>query len=144
MTSGQPSQVKTLYTKKGRRYEVWGNLADRNFYDEDALPVGACRLTYCPAPGHFRYSYRVDPDYATFLAAAEVARFAMEEAIMKVSAAQVFSPKQYTSEQQAILDQCTKELQEAGILSPGWTNGVAHEIAQAGIDAVRKAAGLLQ
>lgn len=142
--------TQTLYIKKGRKYEVWGNFAGRTFGDRsrlidgDALPVGTSRLTYCPAPGHSRYSYQVNPDHAAFLAAAEVARHAMEEAIRESSAAQVFRPEQYTPEQQAILDRCTKEMREAGILSPGWTSGVAHEVAQAGIDAVRKAAGLLQ
>lgn len=134
---------EVLYVKKGKRYYVWGNaLAHGERFDRDPMRVGTFRLTYCPEPGHKRYSYDVKPDHAAFLAAAEIARFAMEEAMAKAARSNHSSTQVYTKQQQEIIERFRQEMADAGGLLPSyWYGGSASEIAQAGVDAVHKAFG---
>ena len=133
---------EALYIKRGRRYYVWGNaLTHGERFDHDPMRVGRTRLTYCPRPGHLRYSYDVDPDHAAFLVAAEAARYAMEEAISEAARSRpMMVGQQYTEQQMEIVNRFRREMAETGAMLPlHWTSSSAHEIAQAGIDAVRKA-----
>lgn len=133
--------AEVLYIKKGKRYHVWGNaLTHGERFDHDPMRVGTFRLTYCPEPGHQRYSYDVKPDHAAFLAAAEIARFAMEEAIAKAARSKSGTPSKYTKQQKDIIECFRQEMADAGGLLPEyWHSGSPTEIAQAGIDAVVKA-----
>lgn len=139
MTEHKQQEGTVLYEKVGRRYRVWGNTRDHRFHGDDVMKVGTFRLTYCPAPGHYRYSHGVTPDKEAFVAAAEVARHAMEEAMRDaaISTPRPQEGREYTPEQQAIVEQFRKDMAAAGALVPEWWVGVtAYEIAQAGIDAV--------
>lgn len=131
---------EVLYIKKGRRYHVWGNaLTHGERFDRDPMKVGAARLAYCPSPGYLRYSYDVQPDHAAFLAAAEIARFAMEEAITKAARFKPNTSGNYTKQQKDIIERFRQEMADAGGLLPDyWHSGSPAEIAQAGIDAVAK------
>jgi len=133
--------AEVLYIKKGKRYHVWGNaLTHGERFDCDPMRVGTFRLTYCPEPSHQRYSYDVKPDHAAFLAAAEIARFAMEEAITKAARFKPNTSGKYTKQQKDIIERFRQEMADAGGLLPDyWHSGSPAEIAQAGIDAVAKA-----
>ena len=133
--------AEVLYIKKGKRYHVWGNaLTHGERFDRDPIKVGTVRLAYCPSPGHLRYSYDVQPDHAAFLAAAEIARFAMEEAITKAARSNPGSTRAYTKQQEEIIGRFRQEMAETGGLLPDyWHSGSPSEIAQAGVDAVTKA-----
>jgi hypothetical protein len=127
-----------LYEKVGRRYVPWGNAWswDR---DADQMKAGTFRLTFCAGEGSYRYTYDVAPDTAGFVAAAEVARVAMEAAMQ---AAAVDKPSgeltMYTKRQREIIERFRTEMAAAGGLMPTWwEQGSARSIAQAGIDAVR-------
>ena len=133
--------AEVLYIKKGKRYHVWGNaLTHGERFDRDPIKVGTVRLAYCPSPGHLRYSYDVQPDHAAFLAAAEIARFAMEEAIAKAARSKPVSTRAYTKQQEEIIERFRQEMAETGGFLPDyWHSGSPSEIAQAGVDAVTKA-----
>lgn len=134
--------MTTLYVKKGHRYQPWGHLEQDWHRDGDLMPIGAFRLVHCPAPGHYRTTHDVTPDTAAFLAAAEVAAVAMEEAIRESAAHRPGTTVQMTPQQQEILQRYRREMAAAGGSLPiWWQNSSAREIAQAGIDAVREAAG---
>lgn len=128
-----------LYTKHGRRYVLWGNLEGRNWSDGDLMAVGSFRLTHCVAPGHYRYTHDVTPDTAAFLAAAEVAQLEMEQAMAEAASSSPSNGNTYTSQQQRIIERFRRDMAAAGALVPTWWNSSsAREIAQAGIDAVRR------
>jgi len=131
--------MTTLYVKKGRRYQPWGHL-EKNWH-HDPMPIGTFRLVHCFAPGHYRTRSDVTPDTAAFLAAAELAAVAMEEA-MRERAKAVPQPSETpnTAEQRRLIEQFRQDMAATGALVPSyWTHASAREIAQAGIDAVRKA-----
>lgn len=72
-----------LYIKKGKRYHIWGGcLSISERLDADPLRANTFRLTYCVKEGSFRYVYNVRPDFAAFVAAAEIAKEAMIRAMM--------------------------------------------------------------
>lgn len=132
--------AETLYVKKGRRYVPWGTSIDRWSHDNDIMRVGAFRLTYCPEEGCRRYLYKVKPDTAAFLAAAQVAQHAMEEAMLQKAIAQPSAdPALYTEEQYALIQEFRQRMYQLGGLVPSyWVHGTAYEIAQAGINAVKQ------
>ena len=135
--------MTTLYVKKGRRYIPWGHLEQDWHRDGDPMQAGTFRLVHCPAPGHYRTTHDVTPDTAAFLAAAELAAVAMEET-MRERAKAVPQPSNtpYTAEQRRLIEQFRQDMAAIGALVPSyWTHASAREIAQAGIDAVREAAG---
>lgn len=131
--------TEPFYIKRGRRYVLWGNLADWN-HDNDAMPVGTFRLIHCPEPGHYRTRHDVTPDTAAFLAAAMIAHHAMEEAMFAAAKATPRAPKPKTSRQRELTEQFRNDMAAEGALLPTyWQHGTAWEIAQAGIEAVRNA-----
>jgi len=136
----QEITAETLYVKKGRRYVPWGTTVDRYNHDNDVMRVGQCRLTCCPEQGHKRYVYDVTPDTATFVAAAQVAQHAMEEAILQKAIAHPSAdPTPYTEEQYALIQEFRQRMSQLGGLVPShWVHGTAYEIAQAGINAVKQ------
>lgn len=127
-----------LFTKRGRRYVPWGN-AER--HDHDTMRAGTWRLTYCYGDGAYRYSYDVQPDTASFLAARELAAAAMERAIADAAVA---SPSMggitpYTKAQLVLIEQFRADMAAVGGLVPSyWQHSTPREIAMAGIDAVRE------
>lgn len=128
-----------LYEKVGRRYVPWGNAWswDR---DADAMKAGTFRLTACAGEGSYRYEYDVKPDTAGFVAAAEVARLAMEQAMQSASIGRPVGngSRAYTKRQREIIEKFRADMAEAGGLMPSmWTVSSARDIVQAGIDAVR-------
>jgi len=129
--------MTTLYTKQGRRYVVWGHA---EHYDHDMMRAGQWRLTYCPEDGMRRYRSDERPDTASFLAACELAQHAMEEAIRQRAIARPSADvTPYTRKQLQIIERFRQDMAAAGAMTPTmWQHETAREIAQAGIDAVRR------
>jgi hypothetical protein len=129
--------MTTLYEKRGRKYVPVGD----RWYAGDQMQVGQFRLTYCYSGGGRRYEYNVTPDTAGFVAAAMIAREAIERAISEAKAAQpnTAGAKPYTKKQREILERFRKEMTEAGGLFPDWwVNTSAWDISEAAIKAVRE------
>ena len=132
------TETETLFRKVGRRYVPAYSLAAWN-YDGDLMPVGSFRLVHAYSDGGRRYAYNVTPDTAGWVAAATLAVHAMTEAIHKANQHTVASGTPWTKKQQAAIAQANAILEAAGIWSRrGWTTAAAHDVAQAGIDAVRQ------
>ena len=86
-----------------------------------------------------RGQYDVTPDTAAWVAAATLAVHAMTEAIHKANQLTIASGTPWTKKQQAAIAQANAILEAAGIWSRrGWTTAAAHDVAQAGIDAVKQ------
>ena len=128
-----------LYIKAGRRYVEWGDVQRYNA-DEDMMRAGTWRMTFCPRNGEHRYRYDVTPDTASFVAAAELARDAMERAITEMAKAKPqVGVTPYTKKQQKALAMAREILAEAGVMWPAyWEHASASAIAEAGIRAVRE------
>jgi hypothetical protein len=128
-----------LYTKVGRRYVPFGNAYSWE-YDADIMKAGTFRLTCCPGEGSYRYIYDVTPETAGFVAAAQLARGAMENAMQDAAIGKPSeSLTMYTPKQRKIIERFRAEMAAAGGLLPtAWVLGGVHEIAQAGVDACRK------
>ena len=125
-----------LYKKQGRRYVPAYSIADWD-YDKDRMAVGTFRLTYAYQDGGRRYEYDVTPDTAGWVAAATLALHAMTEAIHERNRMTVATRQPLTKKQQAAVQRANAILEDAGIWAGyGWTSAAAHEVAQAGIDAV--------
>lgn len=135
--------MTTLYTKHGRRYRPWGHLEENWHRGGDPMQAGTFRLVHCVASGHYRTTHDVTPDTAAFLAAAEIAAVAMEQAMrQRAVALPQLGNKPYTAKQRRLIEQFRQDMAATGALVPSyWTHASAREIAQAGIDAVREAAG---
>lgn len=132
------TETETLFRKVGRRYVPAYSLADWN-YDKDLMPVGSFRLVHAYSDGGRRYAYDVTPDTAAWVAAATLAAHAMTEAIHKANQLTVSSPKPLTKKQQEAIRQANAILEAAGIWSGrGWTTAQAYDVAQAGVDAVKR------
>ena len=132
------TDTEPLYRKVGRKYVPAYSLADWS-YDKDLMPVGSFRLVHAYCDGGRRYAYEVTPDTAGWVAAATLAVHAMTEAIHKANQHTVASGTPWTKKQQAAIAQANAILEAAGIWSRrGWTTAAAHDVAQAGIDAVRQ------
>ena len=106
-------------------------------WDRDYQKPGTCRLVIAASDGLSRYAHDVTPDTAGWVAAATIARIAMERAIQERSAYTPSVPIPYTKNQLAVLAHCKKLMVEAGMLMPQrWTSTTPHEVSQAAIDAV--------
>ena len=132
------TDTEPLYRKVGRRYVPTYSLAHWN-YDGDMMPVGSFRLVHAYCDGGRRYAYDVTPDTAAWVAAATLAEHAMTEAIHKANQHTIASGTPWTKKQQAAIAQANAILDAAGIWGRrGWTTAAAHDVAKAGIDAVRQ------
>lgn len=132
------TDTEPLYRKVGRKYVPAYSLADWN-YDKDLMKAGSFRLVHAYSDGGRRYAYDVTPDTAGWVAAATLALHAMTEAIHKANQHTIASGTPWTKKQQAAIAQANAILEAAGIWSGrGWTTAAAHDVAQAGIDAVRQ------
>ncbi|MGL4651558.1 MAG: hypothetical protein ACRC1H_19280 [Caldilineaceae bacterium] len=129
--------MTTLYVKEGRRYVPWGNAEP---WGSDTMRVGTFRLTYCVGGGERRYRYDVRPDTAGFVAAAELCQHAMEQAMQAAALSKPEPvPVPYTAKQLELIDKFTADMAATGALCPQyWVTDTAREIAQAGVDAVRR------
>ena len=132
------TDTETLYRKVGRRY-VPAYSSEHMAYDSDLMPVGSFRLVHAYSDGGRRYAYDVTPDTAGWVAAATLAVHAMTEAIHKANQHTIASGTPWTKKQQAAIAEASAILEAAGIWSRrGWTTAAAHDVAQAGIDAVKQ------
>lgn len=131
--------MTTLYEKRGRKYVPYSMAwhYDRN---GDQMKVGEFRLTYCHTGGGRKYDYSVTPATAPFVAAAMIAREAMEQAIReKIVATNHIKTQPYTKKQLAIIERFRKEMSDAGGLLPTWwDHASAYEISEAAIKAVQE------
>ena len=129
-----------LFVKKGRRYVPWGNANDWR-HDDDLMEAGSFRLVHCIADGHYRTYMTIEPDYATFLAAASVAQVAMEKAMEEAAKGKPMKQNEpYTEEQQKLIQDFRDAMANTGALVPlFWSHGCASDIARAGTMAVKKA-----
>ena len=122
---------ETLYRKKPNgRYEAMG---EAEHYDYIIMPPQGFVLTY-RKDGVTQWEYAVKPDTAGFLAAAMVARTAMEDAIRANSTFRPQTERKFTKKQLACIEQFKAEMDMA--YPTYWTQTSARDIAQAGIDAV--------
>lgn len=131
---------ETLYRRvqrgKGFKYEV--AYSAQNWDMPDLMKPGTFRLTHAYSDGGRRYEYDVTPDTAGFVAAASVARLAMEEAIKQAHQMKPMGVQNYTKKQLAVLAQCRKMMEDCGAFLPThWQASTPHDISQAAIDAVR-------
>lgn len=122
---------EVLYKKIGRKY-----IPVVVEFDRDILNVGQFRLHYCYAKGAGMYAYDVTPDTAGFVAAAMIARKAMEE--MMGEAAKATPSKggrPYTKKEQETIKEFRERM--GGMFPDWWTHTSPWDIAEAGINAVR-------
>ena len=131
---------EALYRKvqKGKRvsYELAYN--DSSWDTPDLMKPGSFRLIHAYSDGGRRYEYDVAPDTAGFVAAASIARVAMEEAIKQRANAKPMGVSMYTKKQLAVLEECREKMIAVGALLPThWMHASAHEISEAAIEAVR-------
>lgn len=129
-------KTEPIYKKVGRKY-----VPVRGYWLEDAradsMVVGTCRLVYCYADGARRYEYDVKPDTAAFMAAALVAKVAMENAIREASAMRPSGNlSRYTKKELACIEQFRKDMH--GLNPTHWQGAPAHEVADAAIKAVQE------
>lgn len=129
--------MTTLYEKRGRKYvpvaAYWAE-------GRDKMKVGEFRLTYCYSDGARRYEYNVTPATAPFVAAAMIAKVAMEDAIReRVISTNHINTVPYTKKQLAILKRFRQEMADAGGLLPNWWQHTsAYELSEAAIKAVQE------
>jgi hypothetical protein len=125
---------RTLYEKQGRKYVPVQIDCDR-----DTLKCGQFRLHYAYEDGAGMYFYDVTPDTAGFVAAAMIAHKAMEKAIEEASKPRPMNPMPYTKKQQEIIKRYRQEIMDAGGGLPSWwQHASTWDIADAGIEAVRR------
>ena len=130
------TETEALFRKVGRKYVPAYSLSEWS-YDKDLMKAGSFRLVHAYSHGGRRYAYDVTPDTAGWVAAATLAVHAMTEAIHKANQHTIASGTPWTKKQQAAIAQANAILESAGIWSGrGWTTAAAHDVAQAGIDAV--------
>ena len=115
---------EVLYRKVGRKYVPAFNAESSTRYDYDMMKPGTFRLTYCYTDCGRRYNYDVTPDTASFVAAAEMFRYEMEQAVLEASKAveqqdRDYS-KRYTKEQKQTIAQCRDLLDKSGVTTPLW------------------------
>jgi hypothetical protein len=128
---------EALYRKVGRRYVPAYSSIE---WDRDCMPVGTFRLVFASGDGSQRYSHGVTPETASWAAAADIARHAIESAISEAVHAKPMDnkPRPYTKRQAEILARYRAEMREAGGLLPEWWQHTsARELADAAVDAVR-------
>jgi hypothetical protein len=122
---------KIFYEKVGRKY------VPVKEYDDDlvsALPKGN-HLIMC-YPGGRSTRYNIDPDYAALIAASRVAQDVMAQALVKASEMRP-KKKPLTPEQKQVWDNL-----KVAFGDDMYTLHVdsAHDVAQAGLDALQKIA----
>lgn len=133
MTTTTHPTATPLYEKQGRKY-----VPVQAFWYErpnvDQMKTGTFRLTYAHTNGARRYEYDVTPATAPTAAAMLIAKDAMVNAIHEASKMRPSGPKQFTKKQIEVLHRFRREM---GTEFPiWWTEGSAHEIADAAIKAV--------
>lgn len=102
-------------------------------YDYQTMPAQGFTLTY-RKDGLTQYEYAVKPDNASFVAAAMVARTAMEDAARQAATYKPSGPQLFTKKQLALIEQFKADM---GMAYPTWWQETsARDIVQAGIDAV--------
>ena len=132
------TETETLFRKVGRKYVPSYSLSEWS-YDKDLMKVGSFRLVHAYSDGGRRYAYNVTPDTAAWVAAATLAVHAMTEAIHKANQHTIASGTPWTKKQQEAIKQANAILEAAGIWSGrGWTTAQAYDVAQAGVDAVKR------
>lgn len=113
---------EVLYRKIGKRYIPAFNV--ERSYDNDLMKPGTFRLTYCYTDCGRRYNYDVTPDTASFVAAAEMFRYEMEQAVLEASKAVEQQDRDYskrfTKEQKQVIAQCRDLLDKSGVTTPLW------------------------
>lgn len=103
------------------------------------MRVGSFRLTYCYTDGGRRYEYEVTPATASWVAAAMIAKVAIEDAIRAKAAANPHASIAYTKKQQEIIKRFRKEMSEVGGLLPEWWEHTSvYDLSQAAIKAVEE------
>ena len=123
---------ETFYKKVGRRYIP---VFSGELYDYDLKKADGFLLTY-RKDCHTVYEHEVKPDNAAFVAAALVARQAMEQAIHDAAKLHPSgSTKAYTKKQLAIIKKFQEDMD--GMAPHYWSGKTSWQIAQAGINAVR-------
>jgi adenine/guanine phosphoribosyltransferase-like PRPP-binding protein len=129
--------TETHYRKVGRRYvpvtahERWDGMDQK---------VGTFLLRYAKKGGQ-SWEYNVAPDTAGFVAAAMIAREAMEAAMVEKAKMkpQNLKPRPYTKRELALIKKFREDM---GDMFPCyWGETSTHDICQAGIDAVRSYRG---
>ena len=121
---------ETWFRKVGRRYVP---IVEAEKYDYVTMPAEGFTLTH-RREGETRWEYAVRPDNAGFVAAAMVARTAMEEAIRQAATYRPSAPVPYTKKQLACIEQFKRDM---GMVTPiWWQQTSAREIVQAGLDAI--------
>jgi len=127
--------VKTepLYKKVGRKY-----VPVQAYWHEDSasdqMAVGTFRLVYAYADGGRRYEYEVKPDTAGFMAAAMIAKAAMEDSIRAMSTMQPSGVFRYNKAQLKCIEKFHRDMD--GLAPTHWMQAPSHEIVDAGIKAV--------
>lgn len=125
------NKTKILYEKIGRQYVP---VAQAALYDYQLRPTNGCMLTYIK-DGLTMWTYDVQPDTASFKAAALMAKNAMEKAISEAAKMQPSGGlKQYTAKQRKLIEQFAADM--GGMMPLYWESQTSYQIAQAGIDAV--------
>lgn len=118
------------YRKKGRRYEP---VVEAEKHDYITMPAQGFTLTH-RKDGVTQWEYAVKPDNAGFVAAAMVARTAMEDAMRQAASYRPSSVRPYTKRQLELIEQFKRDM---GLSYPHyWQEASARDIAQAGIDAI--------
>lgn len=129
--------TRTLYEKIGRRYVPvsidWYRDAHR-----DTMRVGTFRLMYAYSYGATRYEYDVTPATASWVAAATIARQAMESAIAQAAVAcKAEDLRPYTKAQLAVIERFRAEMAAVGGLLPAyWEHTSARDLSEVAIKAV--------
>jgi hypothetical protein len=125
------SDRETWYRRKPNgRYEP---IVEAESYNYVTMPAEGFTLTHRKA-GATQWEYAVTPDTASFVAAAMVAREAMEESIRQAATYRPSAPIPYTKKQLAIIEQFKVDMQMH--VPTWWEQTSARDIVQAGIDAV--------
>lgn len=122
---------ETWFRKVGRKYVP---IVEAEKYDHITMPANGVTLTY-RQDGLTQWEYKVRPDNAGFMAAAMVARTAMEAAINEAATYKPqASMRPYTKRQLALIEQFKADMGMRYLA--WWEQTSARDIAQAGIDAV--------
>ena len=121
---------ETWFRKQGRKYIP---VVEAEKYDYESMPAQGFTLTY-RKDGVTQWEYEVKPDNASFIAAAMVARVAMEDALRTAATYAPRTKQKFTKKQLALIEQFKTDM---GMDYPNWWHEASsRDIAQAGIDAV--------
>lgn len=120
------------YTKQGRRYVPAAN-GQPWHHDHDVMTVGQSRLATVVASGERTYQYGVTPECAGIAAALAMLRHDLTHQIRLMAIGQPVNPwREYTPEQQALIEEFQERMAETGGLFPSsWTVQSPSDIATA-------------